>query len=64
MKKITKTAMKKFGKLLKMNNTVDPAASASVWGKGVPGKGGTTTNYDATMNDSEIRSIIQKGGNR
>lgn len=30
----------------------------------VPGKGGATTNYDATMNDSEIRRIIhKKGGN-
>ena len=64
MKKITKTAMKKFGKLLKMNNAIEPAASASVWGNGVPGKGGATTNYDATVNDGEIRRIIQKGGNR
>lgn len=64
MKKITKTAMKKFGKLLKMNNAIEPAAPASVWGNGVPGKGGATLNYDATMNDSEIRRIIQKGGNR
>lgn len=59
MKKITKTAMKKFGKLLKMNNAIEPAAPASVWGKG-----GATLNYDATMNDGEIRRIIQKGGNR
>lgn len=30
----------------------------------VPGKGGATTNYDATMTDSEIRRIIhKKGGN-
>lgn len=62
MKKITKTAMKKFGKLLKMNNATEPAATASVWCKGVPGKGGNTTNYDATMNDSEIRRIIQRKG--
>lgn len=62
MKKITKTAMKKFGKLLKMNNAIEPATSASVWGKGVPGKGGATLNYDATMNDSEIRRIIHRKG--
>ena len=30
----------------------------------VPGKGGATTNCDATMTDSEIRRIIhKKGGN-
>lgn len=57
MKKITKTAMKKFGKLLKMNNAVDPAAPASVWGNGVPGKGGATTNYDPelTIYESKVR---------
>lgn len=27
-----------------MTNKVEPAAPASVWGKGVPGKGGLTTN--------------------
>lgn len=65
MKKISKTAMKKFGKLLYMNNAVDAAAPASVWGNGVPGKGGATLNYDATMNDGEIRRIIhQKEENR
>ena len=48
MKKTTYTQtrkMKKYGKLLKMNNAVDPAAPASVWGKGVPGKGGATRNF-------------------
>lgn len=57
MKKITKTALKKFGKLLKMNNAVDPAAPASVWGKGVPGKGGATLNYDAELSiyESKVR---------
>lgn len=28
----------------KMTNAVAPAAPASVWGKGVPGKGGNTIN--------------------
>lgn len=28
----------------KLSNAVAPAAPASVWGKGVPGKGGMTTN--------------------
>ena len=34
--------MKKF--TTKMTNAVEPPAPASVWGKGVPGKGGKTTN--------------------
>ena len=68
MRKTTATMtrnMKKFGTkreknalLLRLNNAVDPAAPASAWGKGVPGKGGATTNYG--VNDSEN----QKGGNR
>lgn len=36
--------MKKHIFTNKMINAVDPAAPASVWGKGVPGKGGSTTN--------------------
>lgn len=32
----------------KLINAVEPAAPASVWGKGVPGKGGTTTNSNIT----------------
>lgn len=55
---------KNYKKALRANNAVEPAAPASVWCKGVPGKGGATLNYDATLNDSEIRRIIQKGGNR
>lgn len=27
-----------------ITNTIDPAGPASIWGKGVPGKGGATTN--------------------
>lgn len=34
--------MKKFTTTI--TNAVEPATSASVWGKGVPGKGGMTTN--------------------
>lgn len=55
MKKITKTAMKKYGKLLKLNNAIEPAAPASVWGKGVPGKGGATTNYDPELSIYESK---------
>lgn len=36
--------MKKHVFTNKMTNAVAPAAPASVWGKGVPGKGGKTTN--------------------
>ena len=51
--------MKKFyKKILKANNAIEPAAPASRWGKGVPGKGGATLNFDATLNDGEIRKII------
>ena len=51
---------KNYKRILKANNAVEPAAPASVWGKGVPGKGGATLNYDATLNDSEIRRIIHR----
>ena len=37
---------KNHKKLLKVNNAVDPAAPASRMKKGVPGKGGKTTNYE------------------
>lgn len=37
--------MKKHVFTNKMVNTVEPAAPASVWGKGIPGKGGSTTNF-------------------
>ena len=36
--------MKKHIFTTKMVGGIEPAASASVWGKGVPGKGGKTTN--------------------
>lgn len=44
---------KSYKNLLKMNNAIDPAAPASVWGKGVPGKGGKTTNFDAELSKRE-----------
>lgn len=53
------TRHKKFiFKILKMNNAIDPAAPASVWGKGVPGKGGNTTNYDHALPDPVIWAKI------
>lgn len=39
-------------------NEIDPASPASVWGKGVPGKGGATTNFDAKKTDSVILAEI------
>lgn len=45
-----------------MSNFPDiPAAPASVWGKGVPGKGGATLNYDETLNDRDVKKIIHRG---
>lgn len=34
----------------KMSNAVEPAAPASVWCKGVPSKGGITTNSTISEN--------------
>ena len=36
--------MKKHTFTTKMVSSVEPAAPARIWGKGVPGKGGRTTN--------------------
>lgn len=36
--------MKKKKFTTKLTNAVEPAAPASVWGKGCPGKGGRTYN--------------------
>ena len=36
--------MKKRVFTSKMTNAIEPAAPASIWGKGVPGKGGKTNN--------------------
>lgn len=49
-------------------NAIDPAAPAAAWGKGVPGKGGATTNFDDTKNNGVIYAEIcrnvmnRKGG--
>lgn len=43
--------MKKF--TTKMTNTVESPAPASVWGKGIPGKGGMTTNSSITEKKTE-----------
>jgi hypothetical protein len=37
---------KNYKKLLKANNAIEPAAPASRFGKGVPGKGGASTNSE------------------
>lgn len=47
--------MKKF--TTKMTNAVEPPAPASVWGNGVPGKGGTTTNSSITENKIEKENV-------
>ena len=41
-------------------NAIDPASPAAAWGKGVPGKGGATTNFDATKNDFVIYQEIRR----
>ncbi|MGM9683147.1 MAG: hypothetical protein ACI3XQ_06075 [Eubacteriales bacterium] len=37
---------KNYNRILRMNNSVEPAAPARVWGKGVPGKFGKSTNFE------------------
>ena len=48
--------MKKHIFTTKMIGSIEPAAPASVWGKGAPGKGGKTTN-------SEIAEKVKKEDN-
>ena len=38
-----------------MTNTIADAAPASVWGKGVPGKGGKTTNFAIVERPSDAK---------
>lgn len=45
--------MKKYRFTGRMTNTVEPAAPASIWGKGVPGKGGVTTNGAITEKQTD-----------
>lgn len=40
--------MKKHVFTNKLVSSIEPAAPVSVWGKGVPGKGGRTTNSTIT----------------
>lgn len=37
----------------KMTNSIEPPAPAYVWGKGVPGKGGETTNSSIAEKKNE-----------
>lgn len=51
---------KNYKKIVKMNNAIDPAAPASVWGyKGCAGKGGATTNSSISdkMFQRELREM-------
>ena len=45
--------MKKHTFTTKMVNSVEPAAPARTWGKGVPGKGGRTTNSSISEKKTE-----------
>lgn len=47
--------MKKF--TTKMTNAVEPPAPVSIWGKGVPGKGGATTNSSIIENKTEKENV-------
>ena len=55
---------KNYKKIVRMSNEVDPAAPASVWGKGCAGKGGNTTNFDETLslNDISMKMYGRKVG--
>lgn len=37
---------KNYKTMMKATNAIEPAAPASIWGKGVPGKGGKTMNKE------------------
>lgn len=52
---------KNYRRILKANNAIAPAAPASVWGKGVPGKGGATTNYEIPewMFKRELQDMLE-----
>ena len=45
--------MKKYVLTTKMVSSVEPAAPARTWGKGVPGKGGRTTNSSISEKKTE-----------
>lgn len=44
---------KNRNKPIKATNAVEVAAPASRWGKGVPGKGGKSLNFDMTEKKSK-----------
>ena len=52
---------KNYKRILKANNAVEPAAPASRWCKGVPGKGGKTTNYEIPewMFQRELKDLME-----
>ena len=49
---------KNYNKIVKMGNSIDPAAPMTVWCKGCAGKGGATTNFDETRSINEIRTMM------
>lgn len=53
---------KNYKNLIKASNAVEPAAPASVWGKGVPGKGGATTNATISERAFQRELAEMKGG--
>ena len=59
--------MKRFrknGRVIKLSNAIDAATTTSKdFGfVPVPGKGGASANYDAGLEDKEIKKIIRKVG--
>lgn len=46
---------------IKFTNSIEPAAPASVWGKGAPGKGGTTTNSAIVENENKNENEKENG---
>ena len=52
---------KNYKKLMKANNAIEPAAPASRFGKGVPGKGGASTNSEIPewMFKRELKDMME-----
>lgn len=53
---------KAYKKLIKLSNAVEPAAPASVWGKGCAGKGGKTTN--SLVGDTMFHREMKEKGSK
>ena len=49
--------MKKHAFTVTMSRSVDPASPAHIWGKGVPGKGGMTTNSSISEKKTENMEV-------